>query len=164
MNTPDLLSLIREGSAEQVKAFVSEARNVSDDALAEGLTAAVKRGDDEIVRVLLEAGAAPNRLPKESWPALFSAIEHERESLIRLLVQGGADINIRLPSGYTPLHHAVDTDCDTALQMEVSPTFALTKLLLSLGADPRQKDEQGESPIDLARRYQQDALVQLLQS
>lgn len=70
----------------------------------------------------------------------------DNEKIIRLLVDAGADINIRTkkrdsmynPGGRTPLHMAA-----------LSRNADITKLLIELGADVEAVDEKGNTPLDI---------------
>jgi ankyrin repeat protein len=62
--------------------------------------------------------------------SLFVAASEGRESMIRLLVEEGADVDLRLPIG-TPLHGAV-----------YGASLPATRLLVELGADPTIRDDR----------------------
>jgi ankyrin repeat protein len=73
------------------------------------LSAAVRRGDMELVRVLLQHGADP-RLPEEGAPhghALWIAVHDGSSELARLLLEHGADPNGMVDSSGTPMGLAV---------------------------------------------------------
>lgn len=72
------------------------------------ISAAARRGDLEMVRLLLEHGADPN-LPEEGAPrghALWDAVYHRQHEMARLLVAHGADPNAMVESSGTPMGHA----------------------------------------------------------
>jgi ankyrin repeat protein len=56
------------------------------------------------------------------------------------LIDNGAELNAIQKGGQTPLHHAV-----------ARGSLKLVKLLVTAGADPFLKDEQGRAAADLAR-------------
>ncbi|MEU4033180.1 ankyrin repeat domain-containing protein [Streptomyces collinus] len=74
------------------------------------LAAAVRHGDAERVRELLDAGAGPDTLDERTGlSVLCSAIAARDEPVAEALVEHGADPLRRLPDGTTPLLRAVDT-------------------------------------------------------
>ncbi|MFF5025852.1 hypothetical protein ACFY2J_16765 [Streptomyces collinus] len=76
----------------------------------ERLAAAVRQGQAEPVRELLEAGGGPDALDaRTGLPVLCSAIAAHAEPVAEVLVEYGADPLRRLPDGTTPLLRAVDT-------------------------------------------------------
>lgn len=73
------------------------------------LEAAVRAGDADAVRGLLEAGADPDTLHgPERLPLLCLAVAAYDEPVAVALLEGGADPHRRLPDGTTPLLRAVD--------------------------------------------------------
>ncbi|GAA5837910.1 hypothetical protein JCM11251_004696 [Rhodosporidiobolus azoricus] len=77
-------------------------------------------------------------------------------SALEAFLQGkskSTNLNERDSYGYAALHLAVDRG-----------NLAATKVLLSAGADKDLKDEDGNTPLDLARLAEQDDLVALLSS
>ncbi|MET9865451.1 ankyrin repeat domain-containing protein [Streptomyces sp. NPDC006386] len=73
----------------------------------EELVAAVRRGDAEEVRSLLESGADPDTLD-DGLPVLCRAVAAYDEPVAEALLEAGADPLRRLPDGSTPLLRAVD--------------------------------------------------------
>ncbi|GAA6032422.1 hypothetical protein JCM8097_008167 [Rhodosporidiobolus ruineniae] len=83
------------------------------------------------------------------------ALDGDASALEAFLQREGksADLNERDSYGYAPLHLAVDRgNLDAA------------KVLLAAGADKSLTDEDGNTPLDLARLAEQDDLVALLSS
>lgn len=92
----------------------------------------------------------------------YSISEQQRGRLyeaISLLLDLGADVNIKTKYGDTALHGAVNV----AL---VIKSGRVVKMLLDAGADVHAKNNRGESPLDYAREYAEntrdDAIVKLL--
>ena len=72
------------------------------------ISAAARRNDLEMVKLLLAHGADPN-LPEEGAPrghALWSAVYQRQHEMARVLVQHGADPNAMVESSGTPMEHA----------------------------------------------------------
>nr|WP_236070487.1 ankyrin repeat domain-containing protein [Streptomyces polyasparticus] len=105
------------------------------------LPAAVRSGDEEAVRVLLHAGAAPDALMEDGLPVLCAAVAAYNLDIARALIDGGADPDLVLPDGTTPLIRAVEGG---------SPAMVLAVL----GRDPRLRlpGAVRERLLDLARR------------
>jgi hypothetical protein len=73
------------------------------------LVAAVRRGDAEAVRELLDAGADPETCdPADGTPLLCLAVAAYDEKVAEALIAAGADPLRPLPDGDTPLLRAVD--------------------------------------------------------
>ena len=96
------------------------------------------------MRLLLKAGANPSRLSREGRSPMYIAAEKGNGSILRLLVQMcGVDVNAPAtnePHKGCPLHVAATFDNPNALYQ-----------LLALGADARQRDAFGRTPLDIAR-------------
>ncbi|XP_025977440.1 ankyrin repeat domain-containing protein 22 isoform X3 [Dromaius novaehollandiae] len=100
------------------------------------LICACKQGNDRIVSYLLKRNADVNLRNKVSKTK-------QNENLIRMLLRAGADVNAADFSGSTALHYA----CEMKNQVVIS-------LLLDAHADPSVKNQEGETPLDIARRLQ----------
>ncbi|MFG3142362.1 ankyrin repeat domain-containing protein [Streptomyces sp. NPDC048211] len=70
---------------------------------------AVRSGDADAVRRLLEAGANPESTDAQGVPALCLAIAAFDEPVASVLTEAGADPRRPLPDGTTPLLRAVDS-------------------------------------------------------
>ena len=94
-----------------------------------------------IAVALLDAGASVDASDSDGLRPIHVATRPAHRAL-SLLLERGADINARtLTEGRTPLHFAVDFESVDAVG-----------LLLANGADPTAADNNGETPLDLARR------------
>lgn len=105
------------------------------------LVKAVKARSHEAVDMLLAAGADPNIEDSQAFTALHAAAKNNDTRMIYILaVKGHADINkVSNPCAYTPLHTAVFEKQADAVDM-----------LIRLGADPHQTDDQGRTPLVIA--------------
>jgi len=138
-------------------------QNVNRLALSTALGQAIAQGREDLVESLLRSGADPNGIPPGGfWSAMHMAVEHKRCSTLAMLVEHGGNVNLKDESGFTPLHLAVDLEADAASCRGEKPTSDLTALLLSLGADPRLRDNKGRTAIDLAEWYGHEGAVRLL--
>jgi putative nucleotidyltransferase with HDIG domain len=94
------------------------------------------------------------------WPPTLFAVEHQDVELLARLLDAGADPDEG--TGATPLTHAIDTEGDSALQSGDPLTVATTAVLLAYGADPELPDATGETPLQVAERYNHAPAIRLL--
>ncbi len=78
---------------------------------------------------------------------LAAAAIHQRPKIVRLLLEHGADPNVRDHQGRTPLHHAASHSIDSV------------KLLLAAGADVKARDNQGKSVLGSGWSYRADQIL-----
>jgi hypothetical protein len=105
------------------------------------LIAAARAGAVNALRVLLAAGADPNRADNRSsgWVPITHAIRTQQIGSLRALLAAGADPNGRGRGGDIPLVMAA---------AEADPGFVA--LLLAHGADPRADGKQGAQVLSKA--------------
>jgi hypothetical protein len=115
------------------------------------LHAAVGGGNLEVVHRLLSAGADPNARMKFERSPLGLAAEADRAEIARRLIAGGARVGDAAKYGVTPLHVAAGR-----------AAVATARVLLEAGADPLARDQDGDTPYDLASRLGHAELVALL--
>ncbi|NET31176.1 MAG: alpha/beta fold hydrolase [Cyanothece sp. SIO1E1] len=113
-------------------------------------------GDVELVKQALAAGAEidalDTRRSKTGRRAMNWAAYHNHTTVLRFLIEQGAQINATNQSGFTPLHHAVERNAMDAVQ-----------LLLAAGADKSIRNKRGQLPIDTARRLERVKMIPLLE-
>jgi ankyrin repeat protein len=102
---------------------------------------AARSGEAESVRLLVEAGADPDRRDDgpNGWTPLLHAVHKDQPAAVRELLAAGADVNRAAPNGLTPLMLA-------ACQAEPEIFAAL----LAAGADPHAVKENGETVLTQA--------------
>ena len=112
-------------------------------------------GNFEVVRILIEFDPAYiNAKEEDGWtPLHLASIGHHFKdgSVIRLLLEQGADVNAQGQSGRTPLHEA-----------SASGALEVVRLLLEHGANVEVKDEYGDTALQDAFYQGHDEVVELL--
>lgn len=103
------------------------------------LIQAVKAGDSQSVRTLLDQGADTNVRDRNGLAPLHLATLDGHHDIVVRLVSAGADVDIRDKFGRTPLHHAV-----------FGGHKSVVAYLLLHGADAEVRGDSGISPLDLA--------------
>jgi ankyrin repeat protein len=119
------------------------------------LHAAAFSGNFEVVRILIEYDPA-NIDARDSvgWTPLFWASgghNFKDGSVLRSLLEHGADINVQDKIGLTPLRWAI-----------FNGALEVVRLLLEHGADVEAKDNNGKTALQLAADRGYDEVVELL--
>ena len=101
-DVPSLRTALRLGN---------RATNITSPYHGTALIAAAHLGHDEVVRILIEAGAPLNHVNNLGWTALIEAVilgdgGERHHKVVGYLVRAGADRNIADRNGVTPLEHA----------------------------------------------------------
>jgi len=116
--------------------------HVSPEAAPDGSSAlmrAVHAGESEVVRVLIEAGANPNRADSQGITPLMVASQRNDPELVQRLLAAGARPNSANSTGMTALHFAASSDAP-----------AVVSMLLDAGADLQICSIRDITPLDLA--------------
>ena len=102
------------------------------------LMKAAENGHKDVVRYLVEQGAAMEKMDRYGKTSLMFASKEGRLEVARYLLEQGADRDKTDDVRRTPLHHAVyNGHLETA------------KLLMVYGADLNARDDRGQLPIEL---------------
>jgi len=110
----------------------------------------------DVVRHLLARGANVN-LGDKTFTPLYGAVYHSHYDVAKVLIDNGADVNVRQHEGMTPLHLAIE------FSYTQNPTDII-EYLLAHGARADLRDNQGNTPLDtaLASHYRSDIVTILL--
>lgn len=114
---------------------------------------AVRYGFKEMVELLITEGKADvhqqRKLGLFSPIVLASALGHAE--ITEVLLQNGANVNIKVSSGFTPLHYAaMEGNTETA------------RVLIRQGAYVDTENDAGDSPLLVAVKAKQSTMVDLL--
>ncbi len=143
---------------------------------------AVEENEADIVRLFLKAGFNPSLCNSDGTPLLSIAVRHSFDEVVRILVEGGADVNaVSEDRSYTALmeaaqigaennvrflleHHAgTDTQSktgQTALILSVGrQDEEIVKLLAKHHADASLKDNMGMSAIAYAKLFRNESIL-----
>lgn len=147
---------------------------------------AIKEGDKEAAKLLLEYGADPNETSSRGETALLIALESELPELAELVLKYGADPSLRDMDGNTPLTKAVSSGKlalvellfevpDSAPDFEdrngegYSPlllaidlgNYEIAEFLLDKGADPKKKNSEGRTILHLTALHNDFEILDL---
>jgi ankyrin repeat protein len=146
-----LLLALREPSPRVIDVLLAsnktdiDARNANDES---PLMLASLRGQEDVVRKLIARDAAVN---KPGWTPLHYAATNGHIAIMKLLLENHAFIDATSPNETTPLMMAAMYGSSQGVE-----------LLLAEGADPLQKNQQGMTAADFAKRGQRPDAMELL--
>ncbi|KAH0562342.1 hypothetical protein GP486_002968 [Trichoglossum hirsutum] len=122
---------------------------------ADGYTAlyrAVEEQHEEAVRMLLDHGANPDKMLKNSWTSVLYAVKIGHYKILRVMVDRGADLRVTCqPEGWTALHIA----CREGHRL-------IVKLLLEAGSEVSARDASGATPLQLATAAGHTSIIEIL--
>ncbi|CAO3642372.1 unnamed protein product [Cunninghamella blakesleeana] len=101
------------------------------------------RGDVEVCKILLKAGANPNVPDNAGYTPLHESSLRGRVNVAKLLLEHGADANAKGLDLDTALHDAIDNKHPEVVDV-----------LLQFGADPQIKNGKGMSAMEIAKELE----------
>ena len=113
---------------------------------------------EEMIRLLIDAGADTNNQDKDGWTALMFAVREVDEhglSMMRLLLDKGADANKQDEYGWTALIMAARYGGEHGLSM--------MRLLVDAGADANKKNKHGWTALIMAARHGGEHILSMIQ-
>ncbi len=149
-----LMAAVWNAPLNGVKALIAAGADVNA-CDAEGmpvLTHAVKSSREQaadVVAAILDAGADFSAETQQR--VMIPAAQSARPEVLRLLLERGADVNLRLQYGNSLLHHAVSNANPEACE-----------ILLAAGADVNQRNEAGLTPLHWALQGADTVAAELL--
>jgi ankyrin repeat protein len=139
IKNPPLVRASRSGDMENVKLLLDRGFDPSD-----GLSQAVTYGYPDIARLLIAAGASAHGTESSGINLLHWAAITNHPEVIPALVEAGVEINTTDEFGFTPLMYAATIDFGDARVLNA---------LLSAGADPTIRNQDGRTAIEQARYF-----------
>jgi len=113
---------------------------------------AIEAGNASEVAALLRRGANPNRIGAGGLVGgtpLTWATQKSDLKIMKVLIQGGADVNKRIDGNYTALM--------------LAPTPEAAQLLLHAGANPQLQNEDGQTASQFAWRMKLPQVEKVIQ-
>jgi ankyrin repeat protein len=148
-----LRSAVNSGYRQRVLALLDGGADIdAQDRIGDStaLTHAAWLGRDDLVELLLENGADPNRREQHGWTALHIAIKHGYSGIVATLIDHGADVDARV-HGWTPM-----------LLAAKDWRFQVPDYLVKKGADVNATDYHGRTALHWAAHHGDKKLAQLL--
>jgi ankyrin repeat protein len=102
---------------------------------------------------LIEQGANVNAVAKNMMKIapIHATATHGNLTILRALLEKGAEVNAEQEGGYTAVHQAAHRN-----------NVPMAQLLLTFGADPHQPDVKGQSALQLAKVEGNDEVAAVL--
>ena len=149
--TDNLSRAAQRGCVDRVREFLAATGIDSQNGReSEALVTAIRAGNAEIVKILIQAGAPVNPSETKLWPPLSDAAFTKHFAIMNLLLQSGAKVDALD-------HHGMTLLVSTGF---FDPT--VTTILLEAGADPNAADREGETALMKASGYGVKPTVKML--
>lgn len=103
----------------------------------------IRYDDEEMIRILIEAGAKIDQIDGVGYTPLIYAVQSKKQKVVKIFLDHKANVNYVTPTGRTALYWAARFG--TADEMAV----LTAKTLDQYGADPKICDNEGHAPITM---------------
>ena len=112
---------------------------------------AAYNGHEDVVKILLERGADPDKADIEGLTALSRAVIWNHKDVVKMLINAGADLDKADKKGRTPLHFAA-----------YYADKEMVSQLLQKGADHKKTCNKGLTPLKTAENRGHSDVVKIL--
>ena len=119
---------------------------------------AVKFDDVNVLDRLVQIGASVNEHDENGSTILHLAVRSLWLNAVKWIIEHGGDVSSPTPSGWTPLHSAVQP-----FNQNRQKQVAVIKMLLENGADPTSVTDRAQTPLDIARERGNFLVTSLLE-
>ena len=178
MGRDDFFALVESGDIAEIEAVIRNGQDLEQENESgwTPLFMAIRRGDPDVVRLLLRASAKPGHRANGDMTTLHYAmiapvkgrpLEKTLEVVNLLLLEDMSLANARNCDGTTPLHIAALLYSDREIlrqirQGDLKDIPRLLEVLLSAGADPNIKDKEGKTALHEATLGEDEEVALLL--
>jgi len=141
----------------QILEIFLSAGKVPPEALRNGIDIATRRGNLNVVKLLVKFGAVLN--PQFTANPLQNSEVYQHPEMVRFLLQSGLPVNKAYDGGMTPLHYASQCNHPKAAES--------IAILLAAGANIHAANNYGNTPLHLACSISLDngpVIIKLIQS
>ena len=154
----DVFEAAAFGDVDRLTELLGEEPSLVTSYAGDGFTAlhfAAFFGRFEAAALLIERGAEVDAFGR-GWmtgTAMHSAVSRLQSEVVRILLEAGANPDVRQSAGWTPLHAAA-----------MNGDLTSVELLLASGADPGATNDEGRSVLDLATESDDEATADRIRS
>lgn len=154
----DVFEAAAFGDVDRLTELLSDEPSLATSYSGDGFTAlhfAAFFGRYEAADLLIGRGAEVDAFGR-GWmtgTAMHSAVSRLQSDVVRILLEAGANPNVRQSAGWTPLHSSA-----------ANGDLASVELLLDAGADPTATNDEGRSVVDLANESGDEATADRIRS
>ena len=155
---------VQEGNSTKAQTLLAK-HDYSPEVLEELLYWSLQNEDYVVSQTLLDQGADINHLRGEfQGTLLHNTVHFFSPSVLKFLLEKGADANVQDTLGRTALHSLIGyrariTD-GTTTETEI---LAMAEILVSHGANLALQDQAGKTPLDLAQAEQYTQVARFLE-
>jgi ankyrin repeat protein len=112
-------------------------------------------GHLEMVKLLLDHGAAIGAVNEDKWMPIHYAAQYGHADIVALLAKRGSPLGAETTPGYSPFTYAAACDWE-------KKGVEVMKALLDAGADPRKSSDRGSGALGMAANHTHNVELLLL--